>query len=102
MISYNNENTRIQQRIRDGSLPDRPSIGDAYPREECLKQIAQLCDEYGSELCCSMLVAYGHLVGSGDSSDKHAKKTPSDQLPTEASMECIAPSANFTRVETKQ
>lgn len=78
LTSYINENIRIQQRIRDGFLPDRREYWRSFPKEEYLEQIAQLCAEYGSELVCSLLVAYGHMVGSRRSSKQPSRTPPSD------------------------
>jgi len=55
--SYNAENARIDERITKGSLHSsrRSSV-----RTDHISAVVELVDQYGSEVICKMLVAYGY------------------------------------------
>ncbi|HLY30928.1 MAG TPA: hypothetical protein VKQ36_07860, partial [Ktedonobacterales bacterium] len=62
---YNAENARIDERVVKKSLPDTKGNRRASIKTEHINHITHLVDEYGSELICKMLVAYGYARDPG-------------------------------------
>ena len=83
LASYENENLRIAEELRNKGKPQR-----IWTTKEDLDRLIHLIDKFGSSLVANLLIAYGYAKGWGKAKESGAKNlTPNLLEETELTVE---------------
>jgi hypothetical protein len=83
LASYENENLRITEELRNKGKPQR-----IWTTKEDLDRLIHLIDKFGSSLVANLLIAYGYAKGWGKTKESEAKNlTPNLLGETELTVE---------------